>query len=80
MLDILLLKEKRTAALPTSPLIFMTTCNGFVPRDCYCLELRHHQMLFIVVIVLSSFVLIYGCKITCFLLICKLFCFFFIIL
>ena len=45
----------------------MTTCNGYVSRDFYNLELRHHQMLNIAFIVFeSNFVLIYGCKFTLF--------------
>lgn len=56
----------------------MTTCNGYVSRDFYNLELRHHQMLNIAFIVFeSNFVLIYGCKFTLFILICKHFATFF---
>ena len=55
-----------------------TLIYGYVPRDFYNLELRHHQTLFIAFMCLVLF--IYGCKITLFLLICKLFRTFFCLL
>jgi len=55
-------KEKRPVALPTSLFIFMTTCYGFVSRDFYNPELRHHQMLNIVAIAFCLVSFVFGSK------------------
>ena len=41
-------------ACTTSPMMIMTISNGFVPRDYLNLELRHHQILFIVLMLYES--------------------------
>jgi hypothetical protein len=57
MSSLMLFKRKEAHRVTDEPSYLLPTFrNGFVPRDYFNLELRHHQMLFIVFIVLSSFV------------------------
>ncbi len=73
-------KEKRPVALTTSLLfILLLTTHGYVPRDYFNPELRHHQLSAILNILFDFSIssLHFVCKSKHFLLICKIFCFFF---
>lgn len=49
--------RKEARRVTDEPLFYLmlTECNGFVPRDYFNLELRHHQMLDITFILLVLF-------------------------
>ena len=61
----LAINRKRGRRANDEPLLFSvlkTIYNGYVPRDYLNLELRHHQLLFIVFMLCLILFLIYGDK------------------
>ena len=63
----LIINRKRGRRANDEPLLFSvlkTIYNGYVPRDYLNLELRHHQLLFIVFMLYLVLFLIYGDKVT----------------
>ena len=63
----LVINRKRGRRANDEPLllsVLKTIYNGYVPRDYLNLELRHHQLLFIVFMLCLILFLIYGDKIT----------------